>query len=77
MALLGYMPRMTVKLAGLLDVIMLEAAATVLAGEGHENKVYELSGKLRIQAELAAIAGEVLGRKSTYKMSTMQLMRTS
>ncbi|PZT57703.1 SDR family oxidoreductase [Paenibacillus silvae] len=40
-----------------------EAAAAVLAGEGHENKVYELSGKLRTQAELAAIAGEVLGQE--------------
>ncbi|MET1175110.1 MULTISPECIES: SDR family oxidoreductase [Paenibacillus] len=39
------------------------AAATVLAGEGHENTVYELSGKLRTQAELAAIVGEVLGQE--------------
>lgn len=38
------------------------AAAAVLAGEGHENTVYELSGKLRTQAELAAIVGEVLGQ---------------
>ncbi|WP_340030944.1 SDR family oxidoreductase [Paenibacillus sp. FSL K6-1122] len=39
------------------------AAAAVLAGEGHENTVYELSGKLRTQAELAAIVGEVLGQE--------------
>ncbi|WP_405153389.1 SDR family oxidoreductase [Paenibacillus sp. FSL K6-0108] len=38
------------------------AAATVLTGEGHENSIYELSGKLRTQAELAAIVGEVLGQ---------------
>ncbi|SDL46779.1 NAD(P)H dehydrogenase (quinone) [Paenibacillus sp. OK060] len=38
------------------------AAAAVLTGEGHENSVYELSGKLRTQAELAAIVGEVLGQ---------------
>lgn len=38
------------------------AAAAVLAGEGHNNTVYELSGKLRTQAELAAIVGEVLGQ---------------
>lgn len=39
------------------------AAAPVLAGEGHENTVYELSGKLRTQAELAAIVGKVLGQE--------------
>ncbi|PAF30522.1 SDR family oxidoreductase [Paenibacillus sp. 7516] len=39
-----------------------QAAAAVLTGEGHENSVYELSGKLRTQAELAAIVGEVLGQ---------------
>ncbi|WP_433745709.1 SDR family oxidoreductase [Paenibacillus amylolyticus] len=39
------------------------AAAVVLASEGHENTVYELSGKLRTQAELAAIVGEVLGQE--------------
>lgn len=39
-----------------------QAAAAVLTGEGHENSVYELSGKLRTQAELAAIVGEVLGK---------------
>ncbi|WP_338553210.1 SDR family oxidoreductase [Paenibacillus sp. KS-LC4] len=40
-----------------------EAAAAVLAGEGHDNKVYELSGKPRTQAELAAITGEALGKE--------------
>ncbi|PQP85211.1 NAD(P)-dependent oxidoreductase [Paenibacillus sp. PCH8] len=39
------------------------AAAAVLAAEGHENTVYELSGKLRTQAELTSIAGEVLGQE--------------
>ncbi|GAA4704440.1 SDR family oxidoreductase [Brevibacillus fulvus] len=40
-----------------------EAAAAVLAGEGHENKIYELSGELLTQAELAAAVGAVLGKE--------------
>ena len=40
-----------------------EAAAAVLAGEGHENTVYELSGKPLTQEELAAALGEVLGKE--------------
>lgn len=40
-----------------------EAAAVVLAGEGHENAVYELSGQPATQAELAAIVGGVLGKE--------------
>lgn len=40
-----------------------EAAAAVLSGDGHENTVYELSGKLLTQEELAAAVGEVLGKK--------------
>ncbi|WP_342563552.1 SDR family oxidoreductase [Paenibacillus sp. FSL R7-0345] len=39
-----------------------EAAAAVLTGEGHDNTVYELSGKPLTQAELAAVAGGVLGK---------------
>lgn len=39
-----------------------EAAAAVLAGDGHENKVYELGGPLRTYAELASMAAEALGR---------------
>jgi len=39
-----------------------EAAARVLAGEGHENKVYELGGKLRTQEELSQIFAKVTGR---------------
>ncbi|MFP7170320.1 SDR family oxidoreductase [Terribacillus sp. 7520-G] len=39
-----------------------EAAAAVLTGEGHENKIYELSGPLLSQEEIAAEAGEVLGK---------------
>lgn len=39
-----------------------EAAAAVLAGSGHENRVYELSGKPLTQAELAAILGTVIGK---------------
>lgn len=40
-----------------------EAAATVLAGNGHENTVYELSGKLMTQEELASAVGSVLGKE--------------
>lgn len=40
-----------------------QAAASVLAGEGHENSVYELSGKLATQEELASILAGVLGRE--------------
>lgn len=39
------------------------AAAAVLAGEGHENTVYELSGKLTTQEELVSILAAVLGRE--------------
>ncbi|WP_226035196.1 SDR family oxidoreductase [Aquibacillus saliphilus] len=40
-----------------------EAAANVLTGEGHENTIYELSGKLLSQEEFAATVGEVLGKE--------------
>lgn len=40
-----------------------EAAAAVLAGEGHENTVYELSGKLLTQTELVNALGDVLGKE--------------
>ncbi len=40
-----------------------EAAAAVLAGEGHENTVYELSGKPITYDELAAAVSKVLGRE--------------
>jgi NAD(P)H dehydrogenase (quinone) len=40
-----------------------EAAATVLAGNGHENTVYELSGKLMTQEELVSSLGTVLGKE--------------
>jgi NAD(P)H dehydrogenase (quinone) len=40
-----------------------DAAAAVLLGKGHENKVYELSGPLYTQEELAAALGAVLGRE--------------
>ncbi|WP_421383138.1 SDR family oxidoreductase [Bacillus salacetis] len=39
-----------------------EAAAAVLSGDGHENTVYELSGPLYTQEELASALGEVLGK---------------
>jgi len=40
-----------------------EAAAAVLTGSGHESTVYELSGKLLTQEELAAALGAVLGQE--------------
>lgn len=40
-----------------------EAAATVLAGNGHENTVYELSGKLLTQEEFATALGTALGKE--------------
>jgi NAD(P)H dehydrogenase (quinone) len=40
-----------------------EAAAAVLKGSGHENTIYELSGKLMTQEELASALGEVLGNE--------------
>ena len=39
------------------------AAAAVLAGSGHENTIYELSGKPLSQEEIAAALGTVLGKK--------------
>ncbi|MCU9611947.1 NmrA family NAD(P)-binding protein [Caldibacillus lycopersici] len=42
-----------------------EAAAAVLAGEGHENTIYELSGKLLTQDELARAFGIVIGKDVT------------
>jgi NAD(P)H dehydrogenase (quinone) len=40
-----------------------EAAAAVLTGNGHENSVYELSGRLLTQEEIAAALGEVIGKE--------------
>ncbi|RSD26068.1 SDR family oxidoreductase [Mesobacillus subterraneus] len=40
-----------------------EAAAAVLAGNGHENTIYELSGKLFTQEEFASALGAVLGKE--------------
>ena len=34
----------------------------MLSGEGHENKIYELSGPLLSQEEIAAEVGKVLGK---------------
>lgn len=38
------------------------AAAAVLTGDGHENTIYELSGKLLTQEEMASALGAVLGK---------------
>jgi NAD(P)H dehydrogenase (quinone) len=40
-----------------------EAAAAVLSGNGHENTIYELSGKPLTQEEFAAALGTVLGKE--------------
>lgn len=40
-----------------------DAAAAVLSGEGHENTIYELSGPLLTQEDLASTLGEVLGKE--------------
>ncbi|MCH6266935.1 MULTISPECIES: SDR family oxidoreductase [Neobacillus] len=40
-----------------------EAAAAVLTGEGHDNTIYELSGKLLTQQELTSALGNVLGKE--------------
>ena len=42
-----------------------EAAATVLSGNGHENKIYELSGKSLTQEEFVSLLGSVLGKEVT------------
>lgn len=39
------------------------ATAAVLAGTGHENTLYELTGPPRTYADLAAVIGDVLGRQ--------------
>lgn len=40
-----------------------EAAAVVLSGDGHENTIYELSGKLITQEELVSAIAVVLGKE--------------
>lgn len=40
-------------------------ATAVLVGTGHENTVYELSGKLLTQEELASLVGHVLHKQVT------------
>lgn len=40
-----------------------EAAAAVLTGSGHDNAIYELSGPLLTQEQLAAAVGSVLGKE--------------
>jgi len=42
-----------------------EAAAAVLSGDGHENTIYELSGKVLTQEEIATALGIVLGKEIT------------
>ncbi|MDQ0252715.1 NAD(P)H dehydrogenase (quinone) [Evansella vedderi] len=44
-----------------------DAAANVLSGEGHENTIYELSGKILTQEEFAKVLGTVLGKEVPVK----------
>lgn len=45
-----------------------EAAAVVIAGDGHEGKVYELSGDYAWgYSELASAIGDLIGREVTYR----------
>lgn len=46
---------------------MAEAAANVLTGTGHENKVYELAGKLMTHKELASNLEAVLGKEIPFQ----------
>ncbi|MFL0584628.1 SDR family NAD(P)-dependent oxidoreductase, partial [Solibacillus silvestris] len=39
------------------------AAATVLSGKGHENTIYELSGKSLTQEEFVSVLGSVLDKE--------------
>ena len=40
-----------------------EAAAAVLSGNGHENTIYELSGKPLTQEEFVSVLGNVMGKE--------------
>ena len=40
-----------------------EAAAAILSGNGHENTIYELSGKPLTQEEFVSVLGDLLGKK--------------
>jgi NAD(P)H dehydrogenase (quinone) len=42
-----------------------QAAAAVLAGNGHENAIYELSGPLATYDDFATVLSQVLGKKVT------------
>lgn len=42
-----------------------EAAATVISGNGHENTIYELSGKSLTQKEFVSVLSDVLGKEVT------------
>ena len=42
-----------------------EAAATVISGNGHENTIYELSGKSLTQEEFVSVLSDVLGKEVT------------
>ncbi|MFD6440871.1 SDR family oxidoreductase [Peribacillus sp. NPDC060186] len=53
----------TGKVGWVLRQDLAEATANVLTREGHENTVYELSGKLMTQEELTSALGDVLGKE--------------
>ncbi|TQL47732.1 NAD(P)H dehydrogenase (quinone) [Homoserinimonas aerilata] len=54
-----------------------DAAAVVLAGPGHENSVYELSGDTAWgYEELAQVVSDIVGREVTYKRVSSKEHRT-
>lgn len=55
---------------------MASAGAAVLAGKGHENKIYEISvGKSYSFNDIAAILSELSGKKITYKSADPEVFR--
>lgn len=55
------------KIGWVLRQDLAEAAAAVLAGDGHENTVYELAGKLRTQKDLVSALESVLGKEISFQ----------
>jgi len=55
---------------------MAEAAANILTGEGHENKVYEIAGNQAVSyAEIAKIISEITGKSINYVSPTPEVFK--
>lgn len=64
------------KVAFALRADMAEAAANILTGKGHENKVYEISGnEAWSYGEIAAVISEVSGKPVSYVSPTQEVFR--